>query len=177
LRFVCHLECIVPELGEFNSYLQNKDQMTMNYFLTYLLAIFSLSSYGQTKLISGKVMISDFPIENNLEEHEFWNASEAVIIGNDSIRLGIADKDGIFEMEIPDNIQFITVALIGMYPEKIELNGNCDYFEIILLPDAIYDFVTLRKEERLRKKDRERLFELYREAYRRKLFKLEKPCR
>ncbi|QNF33651.1 hypothetical protein HUW51_13305 [Adhaeribacter swui] len=137
----------------------------------------SLATYGQTKLIRGKVINSNFPSENNIAEHEFWKAPNAVVIGNDSIKLGTADQDGIFELEVLANIQTFTIGWIGMYPEEIELTGDCDYFEIILLPDAIYDFVTPRKEERLRKRDRKRLSELYQEAYKRGMFNQEKPCR
>lgn len=142
----------------------------MNYLLTFLLIFLSLATYGQTILVRGKVINSNFPSEKNLAEHEFWKTPGAVVIGNDSIRLGTADQDGLFELEVPDNIQTLRIGSIGMYPEEIVLTGKCDYFEVILLPDAIYDFVTLRKEERLRKKDRKRLPELYQEAYKRKMF-------
>jgi|GEM_PF-1262990 len=149
----------------------------MNYLLTFLLTIICLTTFGQTKIISGKIINSDFPSDDNLAKHEFWSASGAVIIGNDSIRLGMANKNGIFELEVPLNIQTLTIGWIGMYPEKFQLTDTCEYFEIILLPDVIYDFVTAKKEERLRKNDRKVLPELYYEAYKQGIFKQKKPCR
>ncbi len=64
-----------------------------------------------------------------------------------------------------------------MYPEEFVLTDTCEFLEVILLPDVIYDFVTLKKEERLRKKDRKVLPDLYREAVKQGIFKHEKPCR
>lgn len=129
------------------------------------------------KTISGKIINSDFPSNVNLAKHEFSSASGAVIMGNDSIRLGTADENGIFKLEVPLNIQTLTIGWIGMYPEKFQITDTCGYFEIILLPDVIYDFVTAKKGERRRKKDRKVLPELYYEAYKRGIFKQIMPCR
>lgn len=149
----------------------------MKLLLTLSLTLISLTSTGQTSEIVGKVLCSDFPNKDNITEHEFWNASEAIIFGNDSIRLGTTDETGAFRLHIPQDIQTLTFGWIGMYPDKINLTTDCDFLEIILLPDVIYDFVSYKKEQKLRKKDREVLPELYRMAYEQGIFKKEKPCR
>lgn len=149
----------------------------MNYFLITFLLILSLTTFGQSKMITGKIINSEFPTEKNLAELEFWNASGAILIGNDSIRLGTADNNGLFKLEIPTNIRTLRIGWIGMYPEEFELTESCEYYEIILLPDVIYDFVTIKKEERLRKEDRKILPDLYNEAYERGIFNRRKPCR
>jgi hypothetical protein len=158
-------------------FLQGNEQSMNYYSLTFILLTLSLTSLGQSKIIRGKIINSDFPTTENLSEHEFWNASGAAIIGNGSIRLGTADEQGVFELEVPNTIQTLTIASVGMYPERFELTDSCEYFEVILLPDAIYDFVTLKREERLRKKDRKDLTQLYIEAFKRGIFAQEKPCR
>ena len=147
------------------------------FILTSLLTFYSLASTGQTKIITGKVIGSEFPSKDNTTEHEFWELYGAVIFGNDSIRLGTADERGEFQLEISPNIQNLRIGWVGMYPEEFELTNECQYLEVILLPDVIYDFVTLKKEERLRKKDRKVLPELYRKAFELEIFKQEEPCR
>jgi hypothetical protein len=64
-----------------------------------------------------------------------------------------------------------------MYPEEFVLTDKCEFLEVILLPDVIYDFVILKKEEKLRKKDRKVLPDLYREVFNQGIFKHDKPCR
>ena len=112
-----------------------------------------------------------------MAEHEFWELNGAIIFGNDSIRLGTANEKGEFELKISANIQTLRIGWIGMYPEEFVLSDECDYLEVILLPDVIYDFVTIKKEERLRKKDRKVLSKLYRKAFELGTFKQEDHCR
>ena len=145
--------------------------------LMLFLTICCLTVNGQIKEITGKVICSDFPSKHDSTEHEFWNGSGAVIFGNDSIRLGTANNNGEFKLSVTDKIHTISVGWVGMYPEEIRLTGNCKFLEIILLPDVIYDFVTYKKEQRLRKKDRKVLPDLYRKAYKQGIFKNEEPCR
>lgn len=135
------------------------------------------SSSGQTRVITGKVIGSEFPSKDDTTEHEFWKLNGAIIFGNDSMRLGTANEKGEFDLEIPANIQTLSIGWIGMYPEEFVLTDNCEFLEVILLPDVIYDFVTLKKEERLRKKDRKVLPDLYRKAFEQGIFKQEEPCR
>ncbi|MDF9795367.1 hypothetical protein OKW21_000630 [Catalinimonas alkaloidigena] len=149
----------------------------LNLVLMLFLTICCLTVNAQNKEITGKVICSDFPSKDDSTEHEFWNGSGAVIFGNDSIRLGTANNNGEFKLSVTDNIHSISVGWVGMYPEKIELTGNCKFLEVILLPDVIYDFVTYKKEQRLRKKDRKVLPDLYRKAYEQGIFKNEEPCR
>lgn len=123
------------------------------------------------------MICSEFPSKDDSTEHEFWKGSGAVIFGNDSIRLGTANDNGEFKLSVTENIWTISIGWVGMYPEEIILTDNCEFLEVILLPDVIYDFVTLKKEERLRKKDRKVLPDLYKKAYEQRIFKNEEPCR
>ena len=150
---------------------------SLNFFLTLFLIICYLTVNAQIEEISGKVICSDFPSKNDSTKHEFWKGSGAVIFGNDSIRLGTANDNGKFKLSVAENIRTISIGWVGMYPEKIVLTDNCEFLEVILLPDVIYDFVTLKKEERLRKKDRKVLPDLYKKAYEQGIFENEEPCR
>jgi hypothetical protein len=132
---------------------------------------------GQTRIIKGKIIGSEFPRKDAMAKHEFWDLNEAIIFGNDSLRLGTANQKGEFALEVPENIQTLRIGWLGMYPDEFILTDTCEFLEVILLPDVIYDYVTLKKEERLRKKDRKVLANLYREAFEQGIFKHEKPCR
>ncbi len=147
------------------------------FILTTLLSLYSTTLSGQTRVIKGKIIGSEFPSKGDTSTYEFWELNGSVIFGNDSIRLGTADDKGEFQLETPINIENLTIGWVGMYPEKFVLTDECDYLEVIFLPDAIYDFVTLRKEKRLRKKDREALPELYRKAFELGIFNRKEPCR
>jgi hypothetical protein len=63
-----------------------------------------------------------------------------------------------------------------MEPKTIELSVNCDYLEVILIPDIHYDFISVKKEERLRAKDQKSIIKLHKRAYKQGIFRNEKPC-
>ena len=119
---------------------------------------------GQVRTVSGKVIGSEFRTKKDKTPYDFWDISEAKIFWKDSL-LGTTDNKGQFRIELTKTIDVSKVAWIGMYPETIQITDNCDYIEVILFPDVIYDFVTLKKEERLRKKYRAILPELYKKAF------------
>ena len=131
---------------------------------------------GQVRIVAGKVVGSEFRTRKTDAAYEFWNLAYAKIFWQDAV-IGTTDSLGRFRIELPDIVDVIKIGAIGMYPETIRISEKCDYLEIILLPDAIYDFVTLKKEEKLRKKDRSILPELYQKAFERGVLKQAIPCR
>ena len=138
--------------------------------------LISFCSHGQTRVLSGKIIGSEFRDKNDTSEVEFWDLNEARIWSNDSL-LGYSDSHGEFRVELLSGDNNIAIGWIGMYPEKFELSDTCRYVEIILLPDARYDFVSYRKEQKLRAKDRAILPFLYEQAYAQNIFKRKEPCR
>ncbi|MGC3946386.1 MAG: hypothetical protein QM762_18010 [Chryseolinea sp.] len=151
---------------------------TFNKRLLIILFLVGLASdlFGQVKLLTGKVIGAEFRTRKDKTPYEFWDLHGAKIFWKDSL-ITTTDEKGNFRIELTQEIDSIRVAWIGMYPDKIRIAENCEYIEVILLPDVIYDFVTVGKEERLRKKDRAILPELYKTAYEKGIFKQEEPCR
>jgi hypothetical protein len=131
---------------------------------------------GQGKILTGKVIGSEFRTKKDNTPYDFWELYGAKIFWKDSL-ITTADEKGKFRIEITKEIDSIRIAWIGMYPDKLRIPDNCEYIEVILLPDVIYDFVTVRKKERLRKKDRAILPELYKKAFEQGIFTQEEPCR
>lgn len=148
----------------------------MRLILALILIGIASNLIGQTRSISGKVIGSEFRTKKDNAPYEFWDIPEAKIFWRDSL-IGSTDNKGQFRIELAKTIDAIRIGWIGMYPETIQITDNCDYLEVILLPEVIYDYVTQKKEERLRKKDRAILPELYRKAFETGIFRQEEPCR
>jgi hypothetical protein len=137
---------------------------------------FTCDLAAQNRTISGKVIGSEFRTKRDKTPYEFWVIPGAKIFSKDSL-LGVTNEKGEFKIEISEKVNEISIGWFGMYPDKIHISGNCDYLEVLLLPDVIYDFVTLKKEERLRKKDRAILPLLYEKAFEQGIFGMKVPCR
>lgn len=131
---------------------------------------------GQGRILTGKAIGSEFRTTKDNTPYNFWDLNGAKIFWKDSL-IATADEKGRFRIELTKEIDSIRIGFIGMYPEKIRITDSCDSIEVILIPDVIYDFVTVRKEQRLRKRDRAILPDLYKEAFEQGIFGREEPCR
>jgi hypothetical protein len=131
---------------------------------------------GQGRILTGKAIGSEFRTKKDKAPYDFWDLPGAKVFWKDSL-IATADEKGKFKIELAKKIDSIRIGWIGMYPEQIRIPNNCDDIEVILLPDGIYDFVTVREEERLRKRDRAILPELYKKAFEQGIFRKEEPCR
>lgn len=64
----------------------------------------------------------------------------------------------------------------GMESTTIELADTCDEVELVMMFSRIYDFKTLKKVDRLRKKRIKKLPALHKQAFEKGLFKTDKAC-
>ena len=120
---------------------------------------------GQTKFISGRVIDEDFE-----------TIPLTMIQNSDTILIGQTDLDGYFKIEIPLDTDTLFFRFIAMEWKIIKLTPNCDTIDVILMHDAIYDFMTATKIDRLRMKRFKRLPELHQKAYEKGLFTTMQPC-
>jgi hypothetical protein len=120
---------------------------------------------GQTSSLSGKVIDSDF---NQLPIVNIYN--------RDTVLLATTDRNGDFLINITQNPKTLIIATVGMEWKFLDIADNCNNLEIILLPRYTYDFMSLRKVDRLRKKQFNKLAALHKSAYEKGVFKSEKPC-
>jgi hypothetical protein len=58
----------------------------------------------------------------------------------------------------------------------IDFSSECNNLEIILQPSATYDFMSVRKIDKLRKKEFDKLPVLHQQAFEKGVFKMNKPC-
>ena len=127
------------------------------------ISIFSL--FSQTKKIKGRVISEDFEILPIVS-----------IMIKDTIEVGRTDENGFFFTDIPVTEKKITLWVLGMEPTAIELVSQCDNIEVVMMTAYIYDFMTLRRAERKRKKRYKRLIEIHKQAFEKKIFETEYAC-
>lgn len=149
----------------------------LNSLLTFLLTACCITIFGQTKTLRGKVVLSEPSYEKGVDS-EFLLAPDAFVFSTDTTKLGATNKEGIFEIEVPVNTSRIFVSWVAYDWEQIDLSGNCDFIEIVLIPAVIYDFVSIKRANRLNEKHRKKwLPELYQQASEQGFITSENPCR
>jgi hypothetical protein len=118
-------------------------------------------------MISGKI------VDQNLNE-----LPNVIVMTLDSKVLDTTDFHGSFNFQFNPEIKKIKVRGLMYQEEEIELIESCNTLEIVLLEVWIYDFVTVKKAERKRIRDRKKILtKLYSEAYERKIFTNQNECR
>lgn len=141
----------------------------MKNLLIILLLIFYTSSgslYSQNKTIQGRV----------IDNHDLDPMAYVAIIINDTVQIGRTDLNGFFQIEISDLVKKILFRSVGMEPATIELADTCNEVEVVMILSSTYDFKTLKKVDKLRKKKFKKLPALHKEAFAKGIFKTDKAC-
>lgn len=125
----------------------------------------SLNLGGQTRIISGRV-ISDH-LEPLIGVH---------IENSDNVLLGVADMDGRFKVSIPQETERLFFRFIGVDLTEIVLKKDCDKVEVVMMLSGTYDFMTLKKVDRLRKKIFDNLPNVHSDAVKNGLFESNIIC-
>jgi len=134
--------------------------------IVFYLIILNISYvYSQSRTIKGRI-ISDF---------------SDILLGvsiftKDSIKVGNTDLKGFFEVEIPVSEKRISFSYIGMEPTNINLENNCTEINVIMVSESTYDFMTLKKVDKIRKKKYKKLPKLHKEAFDNGIFSTDKSC-
>ncbi len=139
----------------------------MKKLLILLLVIsFSTSSlYSQNNRIKGRV------IDDNLE-----TLPGVSILINDTVNVGRTDLSGFFQIDIPASEKKILFRAVGLDPTIIELADKCNEVEVVMMLTGSYDFITLKKVDRLRIRRFKKLPEIHKEAFGKGLFETEYAC-
>lgn len=133
-----------------------------------LCLVFSLSIgglYSQNKTIKGKVITESLEI-----------SPYASIVINDTVKIGKTDLNGYFQIEIPITLRKLLFMGVGMETASIELVDKCQEIEVVMLSSFTYDFMSLKKVDRRRKKRFKKLTELRREAFEKGIFQTANVC-
>jgi len=138
-----------------------------NYIKTTLILLILIfqKSFGQENVATGKV------IDSQLTELPM------ALIKCGSKIIDTTDFNGNFKFKLTPEIKKITIEFVGFDSETINISENCNVIEVVMLESGIYDFVSLKTAERKRIRRRNKMLpELYAEAYKKKIFRSEKPC-
>jgi len=123
------------------------------------------SLYSQNKTIKGRVISDQFDILIGVS-----------ILINDTVEVGRTDLDGFFQLDIPVSEKQILFKDVGLEPTIIELVDECDKIEVVIMLSSTYDFITLKRVDRKRKKRYKKLPEIHKQAFEKGIFKTESAC-
>jgi hypothetical protein len=127
--------------------------------LTLIILFNNLSLNGQTRTITGRIVSEDLEALPDVN-----------IQNSDKLLLAKTDLEGRFKISIKQETDKLLFSWLGMELTEIKLHDKCDTVEVVMLYDGTYDFMTLRKVDRLRKKRFDNLPSLHSDAVRNGLF-------
>lgn len=130
-----------------------------------ILVNISTCVYSQNRTIKGRVIDNDFGTLPYLS-----------IVINDTLEVGKTDLNGFFQVNIPISIKKVSLSYVGFESALIDFGDRCDEIEVVMILSSSYDFMSLKKIDRLRMKEFKKLPELHKEAYNKGLFKTDVAC-
>jgi hypothetical protein len=139
--------------------------MKISIILILTTLFLNLNLNGQTRTIIGRVISEDLEPLPGLD-----------IENSDNLLLGKTDMDGRFKISIPQETESLLFQYVGMEWTDIRLKKDCDTVEVVIMYDMIYDFMTSRKIDRLRKKRFDNLPNLHSDAVENGLFGNNNTC-
>jgi hypothetical protein len=131
----------------------------------FALLVANLNIFGQIRTITGKVIGENF--------ESIWGAR---IQNTENIILGTTDSNGQFKIDIPQDTKTLIFSWVGYERASINLTPGCTQLDIILLASWTYDYISLKKIDKLRMKQFKKLPELHLSAYQKGLFTTAQPC-
>jgi hypothetical protein len=139
--------------------------MKVSILLVLTILILNLNLNGQTRTIIGRVISEDLESLPMLD-----------IRDSNSLLLGKTDMDGRFKITIPQETDSLLFRYLGMEWTDIRLKKECDTVEVVMMYDVIYDFMTSRKIDKLRKNRFDNLPTLHSNAVKNGLFYHDMVC-
>jgi hypothetical protein len=139
--------------------------MKKSIIIFILFSVSTCSLYSQNKTIKGRVIT------------EFFEPMPGVSITiNDTGKVGETDLNGFFQIDIPVSVKKILFQGVGLEPAIIDFADKCNEVEVVMMPSFTYDFITLKKVDRLRMKRFKKLPKVHKEAFEKGIFKTDTAC-
>jgi hypothetical protein len=133
--------------------------------LILIILFIDTSLNGQTRTITGRVVSEDLEALPDVN-----------IQNSEKLPLAKTDLEGRFKVSILQETDKLIFSWIGMELTEIKLHDKCDTVEVVMMYDGTYDFMTLKKVDRLRKKRFDNLPSLHSDAVKNGLFKNSNIC-
>ncbi|MCO5936180.1 hypothetical protein NAF17_11590 [Mucilaginibacter sp. RB4R14] len=139
--------------------------MLKRILICFMLAVSASCLYSQNKTIHGRVINAD------LETLPYVS-----IIINDTVKVGKTDLNGFFQIDIPISVRKISFESVGLDQATVRLIDKCDVVEVVMMLSGTYDFIHLKRVDKLRMKTFKKLPKLHKEAFEKGIFKTDKSC-
>lgn len=99
-----------------------------------------------------------------------------MVFTHDNVKVGQTDINGNFKVNNTVRVKSLVFEGVGMETIQLSLNDSCDRLELVMLYRATYDFISLKKADKLRKKEFNKLPEFRRKAFESGVFVSDKVC-
>lgn len=129
------------------------------------LLLLNTNAISQMRVINGKV------IDEKLNPILYINVKI-----NDSIFPIKTDTTGQFRLSIPNETKTLKIGEVGFEWSDINLTEECNQIEIVLLSHWIYDFISIKKADKLRRKQFKKLPNLHSQAFKKGIFSRGTVC-
>ena len=131
--------------------------------LVFSISICSL--YSQNKTIKGRVISENFETLPGVS-----------IMIKDTVKVGRTDMKGFFQVDIPLSEERIQFSFLGLESTTIELKEKCNNIDVVMMYLYTYDFITLKRADRKRKKRYKKLPEIHKQAFEKGIFETKCAC-
>lgn len=131
--------------------------------LTLILSIFiflTSAVHGQIRSIKGTVICEHLELLPGVSVYSL-----------DTVEIDKTNLDGEFNISIQEETDQLMFGFVGLEPMTITFANNCEKLEIIMMYSVHYDFISLRKADRLRNKRFDKLSEVRKKAFVQGIFK------
>ena len=71
------------------------------------------------------------------------------IVVDDTVEIGRTNLNGFFRVDVPASTTRIVFRAVGMELAPIELTDKCNEVEIVMMLGSTYDFMSLRKVDKM----------------------------
>ena len=163
---------LMPSLRKYSS-LVAKQKLAIRYFMSirlnpvfiFAILLLNFKSFGQTKILTGLVIIDD------LRSVPFASIE---IPGTDF--KAETDVNGKFKIEVPIKTDTLIISQLNFERKYIILNDSCYNIEVILMYYGTSHFATKEQFKHYRKKRLQKMYKIHKNAYNNGIFMTEKPC-
>ncbi len=139
--------------------------MKIKYVIIILIHFLGFFVNGQNRSVSGKVISEDLEPLAGVQ-----------IRNSDNELVGETDFDGQFNIIISEKNDSLLFFYAGMEFADIKLKEDCENVEVIMMHYVIYDFISSKKIDRLRKKRFKKLNEKHLLATDKGIFQNKQSC-
>ena len=94
----------------------------MRLFVTVLVLASCMFAQAQDLMLKGRIITEDLEV-----------LPEATINNQNNELLGVTDIEGNFDISNPKEVSKLKICSVGMETTVIELSGDCDFLEIIVI--------------------------------------------